>query len=174
MKKTKQHNFTKSWFLLLSMLMLPALATAQPDNLSEYMERAREAGINQEQITELQNRAGQRGMSSDELINILIPATAMAQQNLPYELIFEKAFEGLAKGIPMQRMHPVLESLADNSEKSARIVNPWVERPEVEQMISRSGGDSNSNTFRNQMLKAGSNALSQGVNENELDDFLNY
>lgn len=173
MNTIKQYNPGKRWLLLFGFLILPVLTNAQQNNLADLIDRAREAGISQEQITELQNRANQRGISGDELVNILVPATALAEQNLPYELIFEKAFEGLAKGVSVQRMQPVLELLAENSEISARIVDPWVERPQVEQMIDRSDGRSNRDAFRNQMLKASSHALSQGVNENELSDFLN-
>ncbi len=159
------------WLSLLLMAGFPAVATAQ-QSLTELIEQARAAGIEQSHVTALQNRAEARGISDDELMNIIRPAIEMAEQNLPYEMVFEKAFEGISKGVPMQRMQPVLTSVRENAGRSAEFVDRWVERPEVGQMLDRSGSQMSKRAFRDQMIKASSKSLMQDFDSDALEQTL--
>lgn len=172
MKTQKKH--TSVLMLVLTMLMMagfPTVSTAQ-QSLSDLIEQARAAGIEQSHVAGLQNRAEARGISDDELMNILRPAIEMAEQNLPYEMIIEKAFEGISKGVSMQRMQPVLASVMENAGRSAEFVDRWVERPEVEQMLSRSGSQMSKRSFRDEMIKASSKSLMQDFDSDALEQTL--
>ncbi len=157
---------------LLMIFAMPLVAQAQAQSLPDLIDQARAAGIEQSQITELQNRAETRGISETDLINIIRPAVAMAEQNLPYEMIFEKAFEGLSKRVPAQQMQPVLNSIAESSAEAAGFVDPWVKRPEVTQMLGREGNRMDENRFRNEMIKASAKGLTQNFDRDVLEQTL--
>lgn len=146
-------------------ILFPALLSAQA--AEEAVNRALESGIDEMQLEQLRERAARGGMSPEEFSQLLEPAIAMAGENLPYELIFEKAFEGISKGVPVSRMQPVLSSIASSSSLAAGFTDSWVERPEVQQMLSRSNGVS-PEQFRNEMIRAGSKGLMQNMDREVL------
>jgi hypothetical protein len=157
---------------LLVVFLVSLVMTVQAQNLSELIEQAKAAGIEQSQINELQNRAAARGISDDDLMNIIRPAVAMAEQNLPHEMIFEKAFEGISKRVPAGQIQPVLNSIAEHSAEAARFVDPWVQRPEVSQMLGRAGARMDQHTFRNEMVKASAKGLTQNFDRDVLEQTL--
>jgi len=159
--------------LFVLMLGLPAFTAAQNGTLSELIEQAREAGIEQSRIADLQDRAEARGITDDQLMQIIAPAVSMAEKNLPHEMIFEKAFEGISKNVPFQRMQPVFNSIVESSEQAAGVVDEWVTRPEVGQMLQRSGERMDQNRFRNEMVRAGAKTLSQNFDGEILRETLN-
>lgn len=160
--------------LLMSVLLMwvPVTETAAAQTLPEVKEQARAEGIDQSLIAELEERAGARGISEDALAGIVGQAVAMAGQNLPYEMIFDKAFEGISKGVPAGRMQPVLSSIAQSSAQSAEIVDRWIDRPGVGRMLDRTGERMNRQTFRNEMIKAGSKGLMQNFDRQVLEQTL--
>lgn len=149
---------------IILILFLPTAIIAQ-DSLSDLIGEARSAGIEQSKINALQERAGQRGISDAELIAIIRPAVSMAEQNLPSDMIFDKAFEGLSKGVPFQQIESMLGMISENSIRAAGIVDPWIERPEISAMLARGGDARNQQRFRNEMIKAGSKTLRQNFSE---------
>lgn len=149
---------------IIFILCLPAMIFAQ-DSLSDLIGEARSVGIEQSKINALQERASQRGISDAELIAIIRPAVSMAEQNLPSDMIFDKAFEGLSKGVPFQRIEPMLGMIAENSLRAAGIVDPWIERAEIRGMLERGGYAGNQQNFRNEMIKAGTKTLRQNFSE---------
>lgn len=159
--------------LFVLMLGLPVVTEAQNGTLSEMIEQARAAGIEQSRIADLQNRAQARGISDDELMQIIAPAVSMAEKNLPHEMIFEKAFEGISKNVPFQRMQPVFSSILESSEQAAGFVDEWVTRPEVGQMLQRSGERMDQDRFRNEMVRAGAKTLSQNFDGETFRETLN-
>lgn len=154
-------------------VLLPVLSLAQDQSLSDLIQSARGAGIDQSALDQLQNRAANRGISDEQLIQFIEPALALAEQNLPSEMIFQKAMEGMAKGIPAQQMNPVLQNLRQGTEAAVTIVDPWVDRGDVAQMRGRSGEQISREAFRNEMLKAGSKAMSQNIAPETLQNLLN-
>lgn len=162
MKRVKKH--IKSGLMLLVfglMLGLPANTVAQNGSLAELIESAQAAGIEQSKISDLQARAEVRGISDEQLMSIIRPAVSMAKMNLPHEMIFEKAFEGMSKNVPFERMQPVFSSIMESSERAAGYVDEWVVRPEVGRMLERSSERMDQNRFRNEMVRAGAKTLSQ-------------
>ena len=151
--------------MLLLVIVFPSGSNAQVN--SDSAERALGAGIDSDRLERLGERAVERGLSSEDLSRILEPAIAMAGENLPYELIFEKAFEGLSKGVPASRMQPVLASIASSSSQAAGFTDSWVQRAGVQQMLVRDGKMSQQQ-FRNEMIRAGSKALMQSMDREVL------
>lgn len=168
----KEKSLTiKTWIVFLLIIStLPVVGQAQ--NLSDLINQARTAGIEQSQITELQNRAEARGISEADLMNIIRPAVVMAEQNLAHDVIFEKAFEGLSKRVPAPQIQPVLNSIVESSIEAARFVDPWVQKPEVGQLLNREGDRMDQNRFRNEMVKASAKVLTQNFDVNVLEQTL--
>lgn len=158
--------------VLLLMFSFSPVSALQAQTLGDLIEQARSAGIEQSRIVDLQNRAEVRGISDEELMSIIRPAIAMAEQNLPHEMIFEKAFEGISKRVPIQQIQPVLNSIAESSARAAQIVDLWVEKPEVGQMLNRQGERMDRGTFRNEMIKASSKGLMQNFDRNVMAETL--
>lgn len=169
------HRQTRKIALSLGLaliLLFPVKIFAQ-ETLTELLEQANVSGIEPDRITEVQNRVEARGLSEDEFMAVLRPAVEMAGDNLPYEMIFEKVLEGLSKGVPVQRMTPVLSSIRDNASRSAQLVDRWMEKPEVGQFVERGEERMQRGQFRNEMIKAGSKAMMQNIDEEILTETLN-
>lgn len=149
-----------------------AVAPVSAQSLGDLIDQARSAGIEQAQLTELQNRANARGISHDELMDIIRPAITMAEQNLPHSMIFDKAFEGLSKRVPASQMQPVLNSIAQSTSEASQFVDQWVQRPEVTQMLNRDRSRMGEQEFRNEMIKASSKGLRQNFDRAVLEETL--
>jgi len=174
MKKERKHIIKPAAFLAVLLLMysFAPVSAIQAQTLGDLIEQARSAGIEQSRIVDLQNRADARGISEEQLMNIIRPAITMAEQNLPHEMIFDKAFEGISKRVPVQQMQPVLNSIAESSARAAQFVDIWVEKPEVGQMLNRAGERMDRGTFRNEMIKASSKGLMQNFDRNVMEETL--
>lgn len=173
MEKLAKNILLKTVLMMAVLLMLvPVTEPAEAQTLTEVKEQARAAGIDQSLIAELEERAGARGISEDALAGIVGQAVAMAGQNLPYEMIFDKAFEGISKGVPAGRMQPVLSSIAQSSAQSAEIVDRWIDNPGIGRMLDRTGERMDRQTFRNEMIKAGSKGLMQNFDRQVLEQTL--
>jgi hypothetical protein len=174
MKNERKHMIKPAAFLavLLLMFSFAPVSALHAQTLGDLIEQARSAGIEQSRIVDLQNRAEARGIGEEELMNIIRPAIAMAEQNLPHDMIFDKAFEGISKRVPVQQMQPVLNSIAENSALAAQFVDVWVEKPEVNQMLNRAGERMDRGTFRNEMIKASSKGLMQNFDRNVMEETL--
>ncbi|MGF1671927.1 MAG: hypothetical protein ACFCU6_15895 [Balneolaceae bacterium] len=157
--------------IFLTLCINTELLTAQNNNLTELVNRAVSAGIDKSEFEILQTRAANSGITDDQLVQIIEPALIMAEQNLPAELVFQKALEGIAKGVPASRMIPVLDGLRQNAEQASSIVDPWLQRPEVESFLNRNREQAGIN-YRTEMLKAGVKTLSQSVPSEVLQSVL--
>lgn len=142
------------WCLLWCLLMaLPALLHAQDASLDQLIRRAQAAGIEQSSLQELRQRAAQQGLSNDQLALLLEPAVNLAEQDLPSEALFSKALEGLSKGVSPNRILPVLQNLKSNTVTMAPVVDNWMGKPEVTDMLRKNKG-MNRNAFRKEMIKS--------------------
>jgi len=174
MKLSSPFKFTLNVsFLFIFLLAHPFTQSAMGQALTDLIDRARLSGIEQSYIDGLQTRAQARGISESELMAIISPAVSMAENNLPYEMIFEKAFEGISKNISVSGIEPVLGSILENSGRSAEFVDRWVERPEVGQMLSRSGSAMDKGKFRNEMLRVSTHSITQGFDPAIIEEILN-
>jgi hypothetical protein len=171
----KHHTENKKFgiWLLALMFLIPVVGLGQAQPLNELIEKARAAGIEEARIVELQNRAANRGITEEQLSVLLEPAVELAEQNLPSELIFQKAMEGIAKGVPAQQMIPVLQNIRQGTESVAPVVNSWIEREDVGRMIEQSGERFNRESMKEEMLSVSAKAVSQQVGIELVQDLLN-
>ncbi|MEX2585101.1 MAG: hypothetical protein WD315_01825 [Balneolaceae bacterium] len=156
--KTKYKTVWKVCIVTFLALLFPVLLVAQGMTLVELRDRAVRAGIAQERISELMERGEARGLSDQELSDILDPAVRLAEQNLPSEMIFQKAMEGIAKGIPAAAMDHVLDRIRSGTEQARPFIDEWVARPDVERMLARSPQQFDRETFRRDLLSVSSRA----------------
>jgi len=159
--------------LLCSLLAVPIGLQAQDASFAKLLERAAAIGIDQSQLQELQERAENRGLSQQDLTGILEPAVALAEDNLPSEMILQKALEGLSKGVPPARMQPLLQQMNRATRQAGPIVESWVQRPEVQQMVSNRGGGMSGDQFRGEMIKATMRGLQKNIPTAEMETLLN-
>ena len=173
MKSFKQYIISlKGILLILFISANPMITLAQETTLSDLIEQARAAGIEQEKLHDLQNRAQANGISNADLMAIISPAVSMAEQNLPYGLIFDKAFEGLSKRVSSQQLQPILSSIAESSAVAAQLVDPWMNRPGVVRILAGSENRLDREAFRNEMVKAGSKGLMNNFDKDVLESML--
>lgn len=158
--------------LLLGLVLLPALVKAQNASLKEVLEQARSMGIEQAQLQELQNRAQSRGLNDQQIMDIIEPAIALAEENLPSEAVLQKALEGLSKGVPANRMMPVLKNMQQSVQKAGPMVESWIQRPNVQEIVNKPGAGMSDSQFRNEMIKATSRGLMNNVPSGEIQKLL--
>lgn len=171
----KRSNLTKiiPVFLTASLIFLGAAGQtfAQQTSLAEMIQRARNAGIEQSVLDELQTRAERRGMSDQQLVAMIEPAVSLAEENLPAEHITQKALEGLSKGVDESRVISFVGRMQGSTQQAAQIVDPWIENSNVQQMIDRSNGTS-AMDVRNNMIKASSRAITQNIPVESINQIL--
>ncbi len=173
MKKLTTHNKSgKQLLLTVVLFLIPVVGMGQDQPLADLIQQARAAGIEQSELDNIQNRAAARGISEAELMAIIRPAVALAGQNLPGELIFQKAMEGLSKGVPANQMSAVLQNIQQSTESIAPHVDAWMERGEVNEMLAGSGERFDRDLLRLEMVKVSSRAVSQQVGTELVRDLL--
>ena len=173
MKSFKQQFISLKGLLLIMFITVnPFIAMAQEGTLSDLIEQSIAVGIEQEKLHDLQSRAQSHGIADADLMAIISPAVSMAEQNLPYGMIFDKAFEGISKRVTSQQLQPILNSIAESSIEAAQLVDPWMNRPEVDRMLTRSGNRLDRDAYRNDMIKAGSKGLMNNFDRNVLESML--
>lgn len=154
--------------LLTALLLCAPVGLAQaPSAADELVERARNAGIDAERIEELRNRISERGLGEEPFVRMLTPAVALAEQDMPSEVIFQKAFEGMAKNVPPARLTPLLEQIRSGTEQVRPHIEEWMGHPDVDAMLQRGEERFDREAFRREMLRVGSMA-SAGVTGPEL------
>lgn len=157
--------------LMSIIMLLPFSLFAQQNSLSILNQKATELGLDASYISKLQERAEANGISNDQLSQILEPAVALAEENLPFDMILQKTSEGIAKGVNISMLSNVLEGLQISTQNAAPIINNWMQKPGVQNMANGSGPEA-AQTFRNNMVKGTARALNQGFSENVLNGFL--
>lgn len=155
------------------LLIFPASISAQQTSLSILTQKASELGIDESYITRLQERAKASGISEDQLAEILEPAVTLAEGNLPFDMILEKTSEGLAKKVPSHVLLNVLQGLQEATQQSVNIVDPWMQKPGVQNMLERTESEESVQQFRNNLLKSTGRALNRGLSEQSVTDFMN-
>lgn len=158
--------------LLCFLVLLPGFIQAQNASVQEVIDRAAKQGIEQAQLQELQKRAQSKGLTDQQLIEIIEPAVTLAENNLPSDIILQKALEGLSKGVPANRMLPVLKNMQQSVQQAGPMVESWVQRPEVRQMVNKPGGGMTEQHFRNEMVKATSRGLMNNIPSGEIQKLL--
>ena len=169
-KIMKENRIVKILILVaVGFAIIVGSVQAQQADLSALIQRARDAGVDQSLITELQNRASQRNLNDRQVASLLDPAVQMAENNLPAEIALQKALEGLAKGVPDSRIQPVLNSIQSATQQAASIVDPWTKNQNIRQMLAKSGSMSDQ-AFRREMIKSASRGLMSDIPGQTMSD----
>lgn len=152
---------------LLILLVLPAAINAQNVEKEQLAKMAREAGIEQTLLDELSSRAEKHGASDESVATIIRSATEMAQNNLPYDVIFNKAFEGLTKGVPANRVEAAILNMKQRIGEAAEVVDPWLQNdPDLPFKPQENP------SFRNGLVVAVSNVMNNNVSADAAGDML--
>lgn len=146
---------------------------AQDTDISVLAERAEAAGMERATLSELQNRAQSRGISNEQLGQILESALSLSEQNLPGQLAIDKALEGLSKGVPGERLIPAVNRIGQGMRQAAEVVDPWMDRNEVQGLLKQRGQSMSENGFRNEMIKATSKSFVQNVPSDNVQSIFN-
>jgi len=162
--------------VMMALLVTPSRARSLSGGDDPVISRALNAGINAERIELLVIRAQSRGVSPDQLQQILTPVITLAERDLPYHLMMHKVVEGLAKQVSAHEIQLVLEHMQNSMIRSAALVDPWVARQEVQHLIETSRGsrtaDEATRHYRNKLLESCAHSLQMHVDDDLLRDFL--
>lgn len=85
----------------------------------DAIDRGAPAGL----MTELARRALEKGIGSDVVEDILRRADALALQDLPPRPVLDRCLQGIAKGVPFERIGAVCDQIATQLREAARTVN---------------------------------------------------
>ncbi|MEL7833226.1 hypothetical protein [Fodinibius sp. Rm-B-1B1-1] len=173
MKDFKQHInvLTVLLFVCISLSVTDS-ALGQAGDLNTLQERAKKAGIEQSIIDDLKVRKESRGLTNEQLIAIIEPAVALAEDNLPANHVLQKALEGLSKGVPDAQIVPYINSMANATRQAAGVVDPWLENPGVKKMVEAEDHRAGPNSVRNRMVESSSRAINQNISPDEVSQLL--
>lgn len=158
--------------LVFLCLGLSTVALAQNESLNDLADRAQKAGIEQESVENLRKKAMDRGLNEQQLSDVLTSAVNLAEEDLPANHLIQKALEGLSKGVPHGQMGPYINSMANATREAAGVVDPWMEKPNVKQMIAAKGGAEYGKEMRNKMVENSSRAITQNISSESVEGIL--
>jgi len=121
-------------------LLLPTMALAQPDPVQSVLEQGQSAGLDAEQMQRVVRRAEEAGLDPGETADLLRPAVALAEEGLPAGPVLNKTLEGFAKRVPPARMSPVLQNMQNQTRQAGTLVDQWLGRAKVQDLIGESAG----------------------------------
>ncbi|WP_445664066.1 hypothetical protein [Fodinibius sp. AD559] len=151
-------------------LGIPDTALGQTEALDKLAERANNAGIEQGVIEDLKARKEARGLSNQQLENMIEPAVQLAEDNLPANHVLQKVLEGLSKGVPDARIVPYINRMTSATREAAGVVDPWIAKPEVKQIMGEQNGMGQ--TMRNRLVESSSRAIAQNVSPENISQLL--
>ncbi len=162
--------------VLSASLFTPALAQQEFAEYRNVMEQGTAAGIDAERLESLIVRAQERGVTPDQLEGMIIPAVTLAENDLPYLPVLQKALEGMAKRVPAGSIRMVTQSIAGGITRSAEIVDPWMARSDVSAMVAAVSRDrepgASAREFRRAFIEHASYAVQQNTEEQTVRDFM--
>lgn len=141
-------------------------------NNSALIKRAETSGIELPVLAELQSRVETGDISNQQFMQIVGSAIEMSEQNLPADIVVQKALEGISKGISGDRIVPVINNIQGSIKKAAGVIDPWINRSEVQQMIGRATDGMSKEKFRNEMTKAASKSMMQNISTEAVSSIL--
>ena len=175
----------KTWHIFRTFL-LPAIvltgtgicvAAAQSSgNYTELLERGERAGIAEQRMMQIVERAENMNFDTEQISGLLEPAISLAESDLPYEFVLQKSMEGMAKRVPADNIRNVLVEFERGITRSAEIIDPWLEQEGIREAVEtemrgRDLGEAMSH-MRNNLIQSSAQALQQNVNEETLNSFL--
>ena len=156
------------WILtLLSVLFITPAAVGQVDQSDDLVRKAERAGIEKYLLNELRDRTGGDRPAGRLLVTVLRSATEMANNNLPYERIIGKAFEGISKGVSSDKVALAVVELHKSTETAADIVDRWAQSNAHSPI-----GSGNSEASRKGLTVALSNVIRSDLSSAAAEDIL--
>ena len=149
---------------------IPHTAVGQIESLDKLEERAGNAGIEQSVIDDLKAKKEARGLSNQQLANMIEPAVQLAEDNLPANHVLQKALEGLSKGVPDSRIVPYINRMTSATRQAAGVVDPWIAKPEVKQIMG--GQNEPGGGMRNRLVESSSRAITQNISPENIGQLL--
>ncbi|HEX6982117.1 MAG TPA: hypothetical protein VF181_05105 [Balneolaceae bacterium] len=161
------------WALCTALLLVTVAGTsyAQEGN-SGLVQRAQELGVESALLAELQSGLEAENISEQHFRKIVGTAIAMSEQSLPANMVIQKALEGISKGISGDRIIPVVNHIQQSVVKSAGVIDEWMGRPEIQQMINRTEGGMAQDEFRTKMTKVTSKSIIRNVSPEAVSNIL--
>ena len=173
---TKAEKIAVIMTMLLGVFLAPLEVRATAGIDDPVFKRAMDAGIDADRIARMAHRAHIRDMSPEQFEQILTPVISLAEMDLPYDLLMQKAAEGMAKQVPAPGIRLVLDQMHGSVVRSVAIVDPWMERREVQQLIEAERGvrttDEAARRYRGMLLEGASQSLQNNAHEELLREFL--
>lgn len=134
----------------------------QQASLSDLLQKATQAGVNDEVLQTLVDRAENNNFSQSELSQILQSAISMAEEKLPAEAAISKALEGITKGVPADRVSGMVDRMRVSSQEASQVVEPWLNSSEVAQNLVSDAQGMSGEAFRQEMISE----VARGLREN--------
>lgn len=131
----------------------------------ELVERARAAGADAALLAELRSRAAARGIEGDVMAAMLTPPVALAEDGLPSASLIQKGLEGLAKGVPPDRIAAVLQRMREAIDRAGALAGPWLERADVRAVLDPAATGEGPGGARAALIEGIGGALFRGAPE---------
>lgn len=151
-------------------LGIPDNALGQTETLDKLVERANNAGIEQSVIKDFKAKKEARGLSDQQLVNMIEPAVQLAEDDMPANHVLQKALEGLSKGVPDARIVPYINRMTSATRQAAGVVDPWMAKPKVKQIMG--GQNEMGKSMRDRLVESSSRAITQNVSPDNISQLL--
>ncbi|MDX1586126.1 MAG: hypothetical protein R3222_05260 [Balneolaceae bacterium] len=152
--------------ILFSVLLLFAVVSnafgQQQASLEELINKATQAGLNEQVVNTLVERAENSNFSQAELSQIIQSAISMAEENLPAEAALSKALEGISKGASPAQVTSLVGSIQSSSKQASGIVEPWFNNNQAAQKLASEARGMSEEKFRQQVIVE----MARGLREN--------
>lgn len=148
------------------------------DDYRQLLQRGVEAGMDTERLETVITRARDRQIEPEQLDVLVTPAISLAEADLPYHSVLQKAMEGMAKRVPVENIQHVLNRMTEGLNRSAVIIDDWMQQEQVRSSVTLARGDMEEQAvarqIRDQLLENTSYALQQDVSEDAVRKLLNH
>lgn len=157
---------------MILLLLAGCFESAMAQMTDELADRAEKAGIEQSAIETLRDKVKARGLTDEQVANMIGPAVTLAEDGFPANHVVQKALEGLSKGVPDSRITPFINRMAVATRQAAGIVDPWLDKPDLKQMMGQGKGLQVDKNARNRLVEASSRAMMQNIRSEHIEQFL--
>ncbi len=112
--------------LMALALIAPAVSWADapvPTRIDPILTRARERGINPDDLVRLCDEARRRGLTDADGLALADAVLRMAEENLPHRPVYDRILQGLAKNVPPDRINAVVLGMERKLRVGAALVD---------------------------------------------------
>ncbi len=164
--------------VVLFLVLVSGTHARGADEYRQMLQRGVEAGMDADGLETVISRARDRQIGPEQLDQLLTPAISLAEADLPYHSVLQKAMEGMAKRVPPDNIRNVLNQMTEGLNRSATIIDDWMQQERVRSSVISALGDRDEQIvirqLRNQLLENTSYALQQDIGEDAIRNFLSH